>query len=107
MSKVPTSIKMEADQRDVFRRAAGLAHEDFTEFMVNSAMLRIERHMLEVKPQSPMAAFSRLHLEPYDPVKVSVADAKEIEDLLAKESRGGLEYEELGEIRVRPPSGRD
>jgi Protein of unknown function (DUF1778) len=106
MSKVPTSIKMKADQRDVFRRAASLAHEDFTEFMVNSAMLRIERHLLEEKPQSPMAAFSKVHLEPYDASKVSVAVAKEIEDLIAKDSRGELEYVEMGKIKVRPPSGR-
>lgn len=105
MSKVGTSVKVDEAQLGVLKKAAHLAHEDYTEFMVNSAMLRIELKLLGRKPQSPMKAYEQLHLRPYAPGQVSPAVAKEIAELVAKDDRGELEFEELGKIKVRPPFG--
>jgi hypothetical protein len=104
MSKVATSVKVERAQLGVIKRAAELAHEDYTEFMTNSAMLRIEMHLLEKKPQSPLDAYAKLHFAPYDASKVSPSVAKEIAELVAKDEKGELQFEGLGSVKVRPPA---
>jgi len=98
--KTATSIKIEDAQKKMFRVAADQAGEDFTEFMVNSAMLRIQNHLLDKKPKSAMEAFGELYLESYEPAKVSKEDAKAIDVLVQKARKGDLHFEKMGAVKV-------
>lgn len=102
--KTATSIKIEGSQKRIFKFAADQAGEDFTEFMVNSAMFRIQNHLLDKKPISPMEAFAQLYLETYSPSKVTKEDAAEIEVLVQKARAGKLSFKKMGTVKVRPPA---
>lgn len=101
--KTQTSIRIETGQKTLFQKAAALAREDLTEFLVNSAMLRIQHRQLAVKPEDPMALMENLYLAPYEPSLVSLGDAKDIENLNALAAQGKLTGPVIGKVKVRPP----
>jgi len=101
--KAQTSIRIDPSQKSLFQKAAAQAHEGLTEFLVNSAMLRIQHRQLAEKPQDPMAVLGSVYLEAYDPARVSRKDAKEIEALNALAAQGGLNGPVIGRAKVRPP----
>lgn len=101
--KAQTSIRIDPSQKSLFQKAAAQAHEGLTEFLVNSAMLRIQNRQLKEKPRDPMAVVESVYLEAYDPSQVSRQDAKEIEELNGLAARGGLTGPVIGRAKVRPP----
>ena len=101
--KAQMSIRIDASQKALFRRAATLAREDLTEFLANSAMLRIQNRQLAVKPQDPMSVVESVYLEPYDPAKVSRVDAMEIAELNARAGQGKLPGRIIGHAKVIAP----
>ena len=101
--KAQTSIRINASQKLLFQRAAALAHEGLTEFLTNSAMLRIQNRQLGMKPQDPMEVVGTVFLEPYDPAKVTRADAMEIEEINDRAAMGKLSGPVLGYAKVHAP----
>jgi hypothetical protein len=99
--KTLTSIRMDPGQKNLFLKAAAQAHEDLTEFLVNSAMLRIQQHQLALKPRDPMVVLESVYLRPYDPSLVTHKDAQEIAELDALAAKGGLSGPVIGTAKVR------
>jgi uncharacterized protein (DUF1778 family) len=60
--KTLISIRIDPGQKTLFSKAAAQAGENLTEFLVNSAMLRIQKRELEVKPENAMQAVDRIFL---------------------------------------------
>lgn len=105
--KTQTSIRFDPGQKSLFQKAAAQAHEGLTEFLANSAMLRIQNRQLMEKPVDPMVVVEKVYLETYNPTKVSPKDAREIAKLNALAARGELEGPVIGHAKVRPPKKKD
>lgn len=101
--KTQTSIRIDPGQKSLFQKAAAQAHEDLTEFLINSAMLRIQLRQLMMKPRDPMEVLENVYLESYDPSQVSRMDAQEIEERNALAAKGELIGPVIGTAKVRPP----
>lgn len=101
--KLQTNIKIEGSQKELFLRAAAQAKEDLTEFLVNSAMLRIQRRLLKDKPLPAMEVLGQVYLQAFTPTKVSGQQAREVEELLALDRQGKLKFKALGKVPVRGP----
>jgi hypothetical protein len=104
--KLQTNVKIEASQKDLFLRAARVAKEDLTEFLVNSAMLRIQHQLLAEKPVPAMDMVGQVYLQPYAPEQVSAKDAKRVERLVGEARKGKLGFKKLGKIAVGRPGRR-
>ena len=101
--KTQTSIRIDPGQKTLFQKAAAQAHEDLTEFLINSAMLRIQLRQLALKPHDPMKVLEGIYLETYDPSQVSRKDAYEIGERNAAAAKGELTGPVIGTAKVRPP----
>lgn len=101
--KTQTSIRIDPGQKSLFQKAAAQAHEDLTEFLINSAMLRIQHRQLAVKPCDPMEVLESVYLETYAPSQVSRTDAREIEERNALAAKGELTGPVIGMAKVRLP----
>jgi hypothetical protein len=97
------NIRIQPAQKSLLQQAAEAAHENFTEFLLNSAMLRIQNKQLGVKPVDPMEVMGQLFFEPYDEKKVSKKDAARIRELVEQDRRGELKYDTIGTVKVKPP----
>lgn len=101
--KAQTSIRLDAGHKALFQRAATQAREDLTEFLVNSALLRIQQRQLKAKPRDPMALMEDLYLQPYDPSALPAQDALAVSRMNARAAKGALQGKALGSAKVRPP----
>jgi hypothetical protein len=104
--KLQTNVKIEASQKDLFLRAARMAKEDLTEFLVNSAMLRIQHQLLAEKPVPAMDVVGQVYLQPYAPDQVTDKEAKRVEQLAGQARKGKLSFKKLGKIGVAGPGKR-
>ena len=98
--KLQTNVKIEASQKDLFLRAARMAKEDLTEFLVNSAMLRIQHHLLAEKPVPAMEVLGQVYLQPLAPEQLTVKDAKRVEQLVGQARKGKVKFKRLGKVEV-------
>lgn len=101
--KLQTNVKIEASQKDLFLQAARVAKEDLTEFLVNSAMLRIQHQLLDKKPVPAMEVLGQVYLQAYAPAQVDAKVAKRVEQLAGQARKGKLKFKKLGKVDVAGP----
>ncbi|MGH7442812.1 MAG: hypothetical protein ACREKE_09095 [bacterium] len=106
MKALNLSLRLNSGEREMLKRAAAAAQENQSEFIKNSIQLRIQNRQLAVKPKGMAELMDTFFIEPYHPLKVSKADAAEIEELSRKSAAGELEFDNGPKVKVLIPSRR-
>jgi hypothetical protein len=100
MKTAQFNLRLSDGQKDLLATAAAKAHESLSEFLLNSALLRIQQRQLDAKPEDPMKLLSRIYVESFEPARVVESEAREVEALLQADRSAKLKYKTIGKAIV-------